>query len=150
MDRNEIWHDPRHLGVPSGTSKIISKPIERSAQTVQLSCDKITTISKRTKMSFHLSLVNLEYHLVRLKWFSDPMVHLVQTLHLFCFDNWHRHGMDRSKTPHEPQNLWVPSALSETISKPIVRLAQTMHLSCTDTNTVSKWTETRFTLTHDT
>jgi hypothetical protein len=30
------------------------------------------------------------------------------------------------------------------ISGPMVCLAKTMHLSCTDTNTVSKWTETRF------
>ena len=27
-------------------------------------------------------------------------------------------------------------------------LAQTMHLTCTDTNNVSKWTETRFHMTH--
>jgi hypothetical protein len=30
----------------------------------------------------------------------------------------------------------------------MVRLAQTVHLSCTDTNTVSKRTETRFQMTH--
>jgi hypothetical protein len=29
-----------------------------------------------------------------------------------------------------------------------VRFAQTVHLSCTDTNTVSKWTETSFDMTH--
>jgi hypothetical protein len=40
-----------------------------SAQTVHLSCVKISTISKRNKTSFHLSLVNLEYRLVRPKWF---------------------------------------------------------------------------------
>jgi hypothetical protein len=34
------------------------------------------------------------------------------------------------------------------IYEPIVRLAQTVHLYCTDTNTVSKWTETRFHMTH--
>ena len=31
---NEIPHDPRHLGVPSGASKTISEPMVRSAQTV--------------------------------------------------------------------------------------------------------------------
>jgi hypothetical protein len=56
MDRNEILHDPHHLGVPSGASKIISKLTVRSAQTVQLSWLKISTISKRTETSFHLSL----------------------------------------------------------------------------------------------
>jgi hypothetical protein len=69
MVRNEILYDPHHLAVPSGTFKMISEPMVRSAQTVQLSCDKISTISKRTKTSFHLSLVNLEYHRVHPKWF---------------------------------------------------------------------------------
>jgi hypothetical protein len=36
------------------------------------------------------------------------------------------------------------------ISEPLVHLAQTVHLSCIDTNTVSKWIETRFDMTHDT
>jgi hypothetical protein len=30
----------------------------------------------------------------------------------------------------------------------MVRLAQTMHLSCTNTNTISKWKEERFHMTH--
>ena len=34
---NEIPHDPSHLGVPSGATKMISKPMVRSAQTVHLS-----------------------------------------------------------------------------------------------------------------
>jgi hypothetical protein len=35
--QNKIQHDPRHLGVPSGATKMISEPIVRSAQTVHLS-----------------------------------------------------------------------------------------------------------------
>jgi hypothetical protein len=42
MDQNEIAHD---LGFPSGASKMISVPLVRSAQTVHLSCIKISTIS---------------------------------------------------------------------------------------------------------
>jgi hypothetical protein len=38
--------------------------------------------------------------------------------------------------------------MSKMISEPMVRVAQTMHLSCTDTNTISKWTETRFAMPH--
>jgi hypothetical protein len=34
------------------------------------------------------------------------------------------------------------------ISEPMVCLAQTVHLSCTNTNTLSKWIETRFHMTH--
>jgi hypothetical protein len=37
---------------------------------------------------------------------------------------------------------------SKMISEPMVRLAQIMHLSCTNTNNVSKQTETRFNMTH--
>jgi hypothetical protein len=57
MDWNEFLHDPHHLGVSSGASKMISEPTVRSAQTVHLSWIKISTISKQTKTSFHLSLV---------------------------------------------------------------------------------------------
>jgi len=66
-DQNEIPLDPRHLGVPSGASKTISEPMVRSAQTINLSCIKVSTISKRSKMSFHLSLITYEYHQVRPK-----------------------------------------------------------------------------------
>jgi hypothetical protein len=54
---NEILHDPRHLGVPSGPSKMISEQSVHSAQTVHLSRIKISTVSKQTKTSFSLSLV---------------------------------------------------------------------------------------------
>jgi hypothetical protein len=67
MDQNEIRHNPRHLGVQSGTSEMISTPMEHLAETMQLFCVKISTLSKWTKMSFHLSLVTLEYHRVHLK-----------------------------------------------------------------------------------
>jgi hypothetical protein len=51
---------------------------------------------------------------------------------------------DRNELPLEPCHQGVPSGASKMISEPMVHLAQTMHLSCTDTNTVSKWTKTRF------
>ena len=66
-DRNEILRDPRPLGVPSGASKMISEPMVCLTQTAHLSCVKISTISTRTEMSFHLSLVTSEYHWVRPK-----------------------------------------------------------------------------------
>jgi hypothetical protein len=46
MERIQIPHDPRHLGVPSGASKTIFEPMVRLMQTVHLSCIKISTISK--------------------------------------------------------------------------------------------------------
>jgi hypothetical protein len=56
--------------------------------------------------------------------------------------------MDRNKLPLEPHHLGVPSGPPKMITEPIVHLTQTVHLSCTNTNTVSKWTEMRFDLTH--
>ena len=50
---NEIPHDPRHLGIPSGASKTISGPMVRLAQTVHRSCVKISTVSKWAETSFH-------------------------------------------------------------------------------------------------
>ena len=64
-DRNEIPHDPYHLGVPSNASKTIYETMVCSAQTNNLSCIKVSTISKRTEMSFHLSLFMYENHQVR-------------------------------------------------------------------------------------
>jgi hypothetical protein len=69
MDQNEILHYSRHLWVPSGASKKISELMVRSARTVHQSRVKISNISKRTETSFHLSLVTLDYHLVRPKLF---------------------------------------------------------------------------------
>jgi hypothetical protein len=46
MGRNEIPHYPCQLGVPSGASKTISKPMVHLAQTVHLSYIKISTIAK--------------------------------------------------------------------------------------------------------
>jgi hypothetical protein len=56
--------------------------------------------------------------------------------------------MDWIELPLEPHHYGVSLDASKMISEPMVRLAQPVHLSCTDTNTVSKWTETRFHMTH--
>jgi hypothetical protein len=55
MERNELPLDPRHVGVPSGVSKMISQPILRFVQTMHLSCAEINTISKQTETSLHLT-----------------------------------------------------------------------------------------------
>jgi hypothetical protein len=62
---NELPFYPCHLRVPSVVPKMISEPIACLAQTVQLSCALINTVSKRTKMSFHLTHVTYEVHRVR-------------------------------------------------------------------------------------
>jgi hypothetical protein len=147
MDQNKIPQDPCHLGVPSGASKMISKPAVRSAQTVHLSCVKISTISKRTESSIHLSLVTKERHQVRPKRFlilwhvrRKPCTYLASRLALYQI-NWIKH-------PLELRYLGILSCASKTIYEPIVCLAQTVHLSWTDTNTIFKWTKPRFHMTH--
>jgi hypothetical protein len=50
--------------------------------------------------------------------------------------------------PLESRPLGVPSGTSKTIFEPILRSAQTVHLYCNDTDTISKWTEIRFHMTH--
>jgi hypothetical protein len=56
-DQNEIAHDPHHVAVPSGVSKMISEPMVHSGQTVNLSYTDTNIVSKRTEMSFHMTHV---------------------------------------------------------------------------------------------
>jgi hypothetical protein len=49
--------ESRHLDVPSGASKMFSKPMVHMTQTMHLSYVKISTINKQTESTFHLSLV---------------------------------------------------------------------------------------------
>jgi hypothetical protein len=62
--------------------------------------------------------------------------------------HYHRLQTDRNEIPHDPRNLGVPFGVCKIFSELVVHLAQTVHLSCTDTNTVSKQTETRFHMNH--
>jgi hypothetical protein len=55
-------------------------------ETVLLSCIKISTISKRTEMSFLLEPRNLRVPSSASKKISERMVHLAQTVHLSCTD----------------------------------------------------------------
>jgi hypothetical protein len=144
-DHNEIHHDRRHLGFPSGASKMIFEPMVRPAQSVHLSCVKITTISKRTETRFHLSLKTLEYHQVSPKWFlglwyvwRKPCTYLELTLIL---------------SPNRPKrdSTWPMSPRCsircvQNNFEPMVRSAQTMHLSSIKINTISNQTETSYDL----
>jgi hypothetical protein len=55
---NRAPPDPRHLGVPSGASKLIYDPMVRLTQIVQLSCTDANTISKQIETRFHKTDVN--------------------------------------------------------------------------------------------
>jgi hypothetical protein len=84
MDQTEIPHDPCHLGVPSGASKVVSAAVVRLAQTVHLSFVKIGTISGQTESSLHMSLVNIGVPSGASKMISEPMEHSSQTVHLLA------------------------------------------------------------------
>ena len=86
MVQNELPVELRHLGVPSGASKMISEPMVRSTQTVHLSCVKISTMSKKDRNELPLQPCHLVEPSSASKMFSKPMVRLALTMHLSCTD----------------------------------------------------------------
>ena len=141
IDQNEIPLDPRHLGVPSGVSKMISEPMVCSAQTVHLSCTD--TGSQQTETRFHMTHVTLEYHLVHPKRF------------LRLWYVWHKPctylALALTPSPNElKRDLTRPTSPRSSIgciqndSEPMVRSTQTVNLSCVKISTISKWTKTSF------
>jgi hypothetical protein len=62
---------------------------------------------------------------------------------ILCQDN-HYLWKGQNELPLEPRHLVVTLSASKMISEPMVCLAQTLH----HTNTVSKWNEARFQMTH--
>jgi hypothetical protein len=147
MDQNEILHDLRHLVVPLGAYKMISKPTIRSAQTVHLSWIRISTISKWTETSFHLSLVSKKCHLVQLKWFlslwyvwQKPCTYLA--LKLTQSPSGPKWDSTRPTSPRSTIGV-----LQKWFYEAMVCLVQTVDISCTDTYTTSKRTEMRFYIT---
>jgi hypothetical protein len=58
--------------------------------------------------------------------------------------------MDQNEHMFDPSLLGVPSGAPKMIFKSMVRSSQTMHLSCAEINTISKYTETTFYMTHNT
>jgi hypothetical protein len=76
----------RHLGVPSGASKMISEPMVRSAQTMHLSCVKIRTIFQMNWIKHPLDPHQLGVPSNASKKIYVPTVCLAQTVHLSCTD----------------------------------------------------------------
>ena len=125
---------------------MISNPTVRLAQTMHLSCVRISTTSKRTETSFRLSLITYEYHWVHPKrflslWYTrrKPCTYLAPTPTLspnelkrdstLPTSPWssiapilHRHWLptDQNETPHVPRHLGVPSGASKMISETMV------------------------------
>jgi hypothetical protein len=147
MDQNNLLHEPRHQGVPSGVSKTILEPMVHLAQTVHLSCIDTDTVSERTELRFHMthgprSSIGCVQNDFLSQWYvwRKPCTYLVSQLALSP------NGLN--ELPLEPRHLRVPSGASKTISDPMVHLMEAVHLSCTNANTTSKWTEMTFDMTH--
>jgi hypothetical protein len=145
MDRNKIPQIPTHLGLPSGACKMIFEPMVRLAKTAHLSCVKISTISKQTQTSFNLSLVTLEYHRMRLKWFRSQW-YIWRKLCTYIAPTVSLSPNGSKRDSAWPSHLGVPSSASKTISMPMVRSMRTAHLSCVKISTISKQTQTSFKL----
>jgi hypothetical protein len=82
--KEEISDDKRHVGVPSGASKMIFEHMVRSTQTMHLSCTKISTISKQTELSFEPRQLRVPSGAS--KTIFEPTVRLAQTMHQSCID----------------------------------------------------------------
>jgi hypothetical protein len=61
---NSAPPDLRHLGVPSGASKMIYQPMVCLTQTKHPSCTDANTVSKQIKTRFHMTHVTKEFHWV--------------------------------------------------------------------------------------
>jgi hypothetical protein len=187
-DRNELPPEPRHLGVPSGASKMISNPMVHLSKPCTYLAQDANSIFKWTKTRSDMTHVTKGFYRVRPKWFSSlwyvqhnasrlalspnslnrastwasstwSTIGSVQNDFLTLWYIWHKPWtylaptLTLSWNRPKQDSTWatspgVPSTSSKMISKPMVRLVQTMHLSCIDANTISKWTETRFAMTH--
>jgi hypothetical protein len=123
-DQRELSLDPHHLQVPSGVTKTIFKPIACSVQTMHQSCVEINTISKWTKMNFHLTDPPHrggplgEAKKIPCPWYirRKPCSYLAPSLT--------SSPSGPSEHPLDPRHLGVPLGAPKMISKPIARSAQ--------------------------
>jgi hypothetical protein len=133
--------------VSSGASKILSEPIEHSAETVHLYSTDTSNVSKQTEKRFHMTHSPRSFIGCVQQDFRADATFDTNRAPLLRQD-YHYLQTDSNKLPLEPRHLGVSLGASKMISKPIVCLVQTVHLYCTDTNTVSNRTETKFQITH--
>jgi hypothetical protein len=147
MDSNKLPIEPRHLGLSWGTSKTISEPMVLSAQTVHLYCINTNIVSKRIETRFHMThstrcSIGFVQHDFRADGTFDT------NCAPFLRQDYHYLQTYSNKFPLETHHLGVSSGASKTNSEHVVCSAQTLLLYCTDSNTVSKRTETRLHKTH--
>jgi hypothetical protein len=158
-NRNELWFEPRHIGVPFVHPKRFMRPWYIWRKPCTYLAPKLTmSLNRPKRASIWASSPRSTIRCIQNNfWASSPRstIHYVQndfwgygTFGANCAPilHWNLHCLqtDRNELPFEPRQPGVPSGASKIISDPMVRLVQTVHLSCTETNTVSKQTETIF------
>jgi hypothetical protein len=147
IDRKKLWLEPRHLGVPSGASKMILKPMVRLVQTVHYLPPTLTPSQNGPKQDSRCpKSTRSSIRCVKNVFWAYDIFGATRAPILRQY--MHYLQMDRKKLALEHCHLGVPSGASKIISEPILRLVQTVYLCCTDTKTVSKQIETRFHMTH--
>jgi hypothetical protein len=145
MDQNEILHDPCHLGVPSGASKMIYKPLVHSAQTTHLSCVTLSTISNElNQVSTWASSARSNIGCVQ----NDFWAYGMFSTNYAPILNRHQHylQMDQNTIAHDPHHLglhrvrpkWFLS-LWYVRRKPYTYLASRLALSPNELNQASTW-----------
>jgi hypothetical protein len=147
MEWNKIQHDPHHLGVPSGVSKMTSKPMVHFAQTVHRSCTDTNPVSKRNEKRFDMTHVILKFHKVHPEQFLGLWyVRCKQYTHLAL-------RLALSSNGQKWASTWASSPRStiECIQNDFYAhgtFGTNRALSCNDSSTISKLIETRFDMTH--
>jgi hypothetical protein len=81
MDQNKLPVEPHHQGVPSGSSKMISEPKVRLAQTMHLSCIQ-TDRNEIPHDARHVGVPSGASKMI-----FESMVRSAQTVHLSCIKN---------------------------------------------------------------
>ena len=77
---NEIPHDPRHLGAPSGASKTISEPMVRLAKPCTYLTSTLTPLNGPNEIPHDPHQLGVPSGAS--KMISKPMVRLAQTVHI--------------------------------------------------------------------
>jgi hypothetical protein len=120
---------------------MISEPMVCLVQTMHQSYTNTHKVSKQIKTRIDMTHVIKQFHRAPAEQFLSPW----HVRHKPCTYLAPTLTLSPNGLPLEPCHLGVPSGASKKISEPTVHLVQSVHLSCTDTNTVSKWTNTTFT-----
>jgi hypothetical protein len=139
-ERSEILHDPRHIGVPLGVSKISYEPMVRSTQTMPYLVSRLALSLKGSKQASTWVLSpSGTIECVQ----NDFWAYGTSSANHAPISHWYYHYLliKRSEITHDPCHLGVPLGASKTISEPMLHATQTMHRSCIKISTVSKWTK---------